>query len=92
MVIQSMLIELLRNRRINVNVKTKFYGQNKREFECAPDLRDITKFARAYQLVMEKLEISLRGGWTKRLQRRQTGVTAGKIDVTLFAPDGTKIR
>ena len=86
---QSMLIALLQNR---INVITKFYGQNKREFECAPALRDITKFATNYHIVMEKLEISLCGGWKKRLQRRQNGVTAGKIDVLLFAPDGTKIR
>ena len=31
-------------------------------------------------------------GWKKKIILRQGGATPGRLDVYLFAPDGTKIR
>ena len=36
--------------------------------------------------------IELPGGWKKKIILRQSGATSGRLDVYLFAPDGTKIR
>ena len=36
--------------------------------------------------------IELPGGWKKKIILRESGVAAGRLDVYLFAPDGTKIR